>query len=388
MNYYRYRQACDDDRSPRTALSTASAACCDTAAASEPRCSCRSGCAGPQGPRGIQGVPGPAGPAGPQGVPGIQGPIGPRGEQGRQGIPGPQGVQGNAGPQGPAGPAGPAGAAGPTGATGPAGPAGAAGPTGAAGPAGPAGATGPAGAADVIVVRSTTTAEPGTPAAVIDAGGSPIHVLDFIIPRGATGATGAAGAVGAQGIPGPTGPTGATGAAGSGGFAVIPFASQSAPVLTVSANGTPYNAALIGFSAAGAPVTPLEADGTIDLLAANNLQLAFSVPRSCTLSSVYATIGNRDALAIPVGTSLTPYIMVFRALSGQNVFSPIASSRTAAPSLSGTVEANTFAAAYSVPEVSLAAGDRLLIAGLMETAGSGCLAVAANLYFTGGISLL
>ena len=135
-------------------------------------------------------------------------------------------------------------------------------------------------------------------------------------------------------------------------------------------------------------MTPLEADGTIDLLAANNLQLAFSVPRSCTLSSVYATIGNRDALAIPVGTSLTPYIMVFRALSGQNVFSPIASSRTAAPSLSGTVEANTFAAAYSVPEVSLAAGDRLLIAGLMETAGSGCLAVPANLYFPGGIPLL
>ena len=127
-------------------------------------------------------------------------------------------------------------------------------------------------------------------------------------------------------------------------------------------------------------MTPLEADGTIDLLAANNLQLAFSVPRSCTLSSVYATIGNRDALAIPVGTSLTPYIMVFRALSGQNVFSPIASSRTAAPSLSGTVEANTFAAAYSVPEVSLAAGDRLLIAGLMETAGSGCLAVAPYFY--------
>ena len=51
-----------------------------------------------------------------------------------------------------------------------------------------------------------------------------MHILDFVIPRGATGATGATGAVGptgptgatgATGAVGPTGPTGATGATGA-----------------------------------------------------------------------------------------------------------------------------------------------------------------------------
>lgn len=112
---------------------------------------------------------------------------------------------------------------------GPQGPAGPQGPQGVPGPQGPAGATGPAGAAgtaETITVRSTNTGEPGSAAAVVDVTGSPNHVLDFTIPRGATGAQGPEGPQGPQGpqglqglqgpqgVPGPQGPTGATGPAG------------------------------------------------------------------------------------------------------------------------------------------------------------------------------
>ena len=89
------------------------------------------------------------------------------------------------------------------------GPAGEAGATGATGATGSQGSTGATGTSETITIRSTTTADPGTPAQVHDSGG-PNHVLDFVIPRGYTGATGPTGPTG-PGV-GDTGPTGATGA--------------------------------------------------------------------------------------------------------------------------------------------------------------------------------
>ena len=87
---------------------------------------------GPQGPQGIQGVPGPTGATGAQGVPG------PTGATGPQGVPGPTGATGAQGVPGPTGATGPQGVPGPTGATGPQG---GPGPTGPPGPAGAGGAT-------------------------------------------------------------------------------------------------------------------------------------------------------------------------------------------------------------------------------------------------------
>lgn len=79
---------------------------------------------------------------------------------------------------------------GPRGFRGPAGEAGATSATGATGNTGLTGATGATGLSETITIRSTTTADPGTPAQVHDSGG-PNHVLDFVIPRGDTGVTGA-----------------------------------------------------------------------------------------------------------------------------------------------------------------------------------------------------
>lgn len=75
------------------------------------------------------------------------------------------------------------------------------------------------GTADTIAIGTTTTGEPGTDATVTDTTGSPNHVLEFVIPRGADGndgAIGPTGPTGATGITGATGPTGPTGAAGYG----------------------------------------------------------------------------------------------------------------------------------------------------------------------------
>ena len=96
--------------------------------------------------------------------------------------------------------------------------AGANGATGATGATGTAGATGPTGAAATIVVGTTDTGEPETPALVTNSGTPEAAVLNFVIPRGATGATGAtgpAGAIGATGATGATGPAGAIGATGA-----------------------------------------------------------------------------------------------------------------------------------------------------------------------------
>ena len=121
---------------------------------------------GPAAPKSGPVSRGPQGPAAPS-LRGPQGPVGPKGYTGPRGERGPAGAQGEPGPRGPQGPAGPKGDTGPRGERGP------------AGPAGPA-------QADSITIGRTITGEPGSLAAVIDRTGGPHHLLDFVIPCGAS----------------------------------------------------------------------------------------------------------------------------------------------------------------------------------------------------------
>ncbi len=146
----------------------------------------------PRGATGATGATGAQGPQGPQGSAGPQGPQGPQGYVGAQGPQGPQGPQGYIGPQGPQGYPGEQG------------------PQGAQGIPGPIGPQGPTGTADTITVRQTLTSDPGSAAEVREISGSPNHIFDFVIPRGATGPQGATGATGPQGATGATGPQGTT----------------------------------------------------------------------------------------------------------------------------------------------------------------------------------
>ncbi len=143
---------------------------------------------GERGPAGAQGEPGPRGPQGPAGPKGDTGPRGERGPAGAQGEPGPWGPQGPTGPKGDTGPRGERGPAGAQGEPGPRGPQGPTGPKGDTGPRGERGPAGPAGPAqaDSITIGRTITGEPGSLAAVIDRTGGPHHLLDFVIPCGAS----------------------------------------------------------------------------------------------------------------------------------------------------------------------------------------------------------
>lgn len=121
-----------------------------------------------------------------------------RGETGPQGEPGPQGEQGEPGPKGETGEQGPQGL---QGEPGPKGETGEPGPQGIPGEQGPKGETG---TAATVTVGAVTTGEPGTDAAVTNAGTSAAAVLNFTIPRGEKGETGATGATGEKGADGYT----------------------------------------------------------------------------------------------------------------------------------------------------------------------------------------
>jgi len=198
------------------------------------------GAQGPIGPQGIQG------PTGARGLQGVQGLTGPTGVQGVQGIQGPKGDKGNTGDSGKSfeitntvdgvgslptpsinyvGQAyavgityprdiyiceydddssayvwqnegqleGPIGPQGPTGSQGPTGPQGI---QGIQGPTGSQGIQGEQGDAATVAAGTVTTGDPGTPAAVVNAGDSHAAIFNFTIPQGAQGAQGI------QGIPG------------------------------------------------------------------------------------------------------------------------------------------------------------------------------------------
>jgi hypothetical protein len=179
---------------------------------------------GLQGPKGETGDVGPVGPAG------IAGPVGPVGPAGPVGATGPQGIPGVEGPQGPIGPVGPEGAGVQlkgsvatvgdlpmsgnvigdsyivdasgdlyvwTGAAwdnvgkivGPAGPQGIQGQTGPQGAVGPSGPQGNQGESATIAVGTTTTIDPGLPAAVVNVGTASDAIFNFSIPKGEKGDT-------------------------------------------------------------------------------------------------------------------------------------------------------------------------------------------------------
>ncbi|MZQ87245.1 hypothetical protein GQF01_34530 [Paenibacillus sp. 5J-6] len=239
------------------------------------------------------GATGPAGPTGPTGGPAV-GPTGPTGAQGIAGATGATGLTGatGAGATGATGDIGPTGATGSIGVTGPTG----AGATGATGVAGPTGATG---------------------------------------SIGVTGPTGA-GVTGATGV---AGPTGATGLDGSG--PIIPFASGLPASLTTILGGAVGTASLVGFGNMAPGVSIL--GGIIDLTGAGGtlLNLAFSMPRAGTITSIAAYFSTTAALLL-TGTTVTITAQLFSSATPSNNFTAIPGAVvTLAPALTGLLPIGT-----------------------------------------------
>lgn len=303
------------------------------------------GPAGPAGSQGLQGLPGDPGSQGPTGPMGPTGPVGPQGVQGDagpQGVAGPagpQGLQGDPGPQGPTGPIGPMGPIGPQGVQGDAGPQGLQGDPGPQGPAGPMGPTGPIGPQGVQGV-----AGPEGPQGL----------------QGETGDPGIQGPEGEIGPQGPAGPTGPQGMAAAG--AIIPFASGAPVTLTTLAGGLSGTAALLGFGNSASGISNL--GSIIDLTAGGNINMAFSVPRTGTVTSLSGFFSTTVAQSL-IGTSLTVTAQLYRAdiSLGGNQFTPIPGAMVTFDSpYTGIVPiGETRAGTATGLNVPVAAGDRLLL---------------------------
>lgn len=195
------------------------------------------------------------------------------------------------------------------------------GATGVMGPTGNTGATGQTGAtglSETITVRNTTTGEPGTNAQVQDITGGPNHVLDFIIPRGATGpegpvgAEGPAGATGEMGATGPEGPAGATGPTGATG-ATGPQGQPGTTTSGLTAYGGLYQAStqLVFFTAVGSyvqvrlntampsyRVTP-NSDNTITIQESGDYEISYNVLLSTSQAADAAIAVRNNGVIIP-----------------------------------------------------------------------------------------
>jgi BclB C-terminal domain-containing protein len=145
-------------------------------------------------------------------------------------------------------------------------------------------------------------------------------------PAGPVGPVGPAGAQGIQGIQGLVGPAGATGATGLPGTtgSIIPYAS-GIPVILVSALGLVSTVSLVGFGIALPGVSLIS--GTIDLTSLANIALlgpnmAFSVPRDGTITSISATFSNTVSITLTGAATVTAQLYSNTDLTN-NVFSPV-----------------------------------------------------------------
>lgn len=201
--------------------------------------------------------------------------------------------------------------------------AGANGATGATGATGTAGATGPTGAAATVVVGTTDTGEPETPALVTNSGTPEAAVLNFVIPRGATGATGATGPAGAIGATGPAGAsvTGATGATGAIGATGPTGATGATGVADLNAYGGLYNATpqTLNLTLGGTTQLPIAATmplKNVSYAPANSITVsATGVYEINYYTNVSAALGTTVTLAVRRNGTAIPQATLSRVLA-------------------------------------------------------------------------
>jgi len=306
--------------------------------------------------QGLPGVPGATGVAGPAGPQGVAGPIGPVGPQGLQGDPGIQGIQGDPGLPGPVGPIGPQGLQGDPGLPGDPGIQGPQGDPGPEGPQGPAGPAGPRGGLDNLVVFDVGEASTYAIGQPVSYNGS-TYTVTGAAPTGVPGTSPDYALVAAKGDTGAAGPAGI-----SGGGAIIPFASGMPVTMTTVLGGLTGTSAALGFGNSASGITG--AGGMIDLTGAGgtNLNMAFSVPRDGTITSLSAFFSTTLAQSL-VGSTVTVTAQLYQSTTPDNTFTPVPGAVvTLAPAFTGVLAigaiANGRTTGLSIP---VTAGSRLLL---------------------------
>ncbi|MBP1995590.1 exosporium glycoprotein BclB-related protein [Paenibacillus eucommiae] len=173
---------------------------------------------------------------------------------------------------------------------------------------------------------------------------------------------------GPQGPRGPRGRRGREGDAGPG--AIIPYASGLPITMTTIGGGVVGTTGLIGFGSSATNIAL--AGGVIDLTGAGGtlLNMAFSVPRDGTITSISGFFSATVALAIAT-TTITITAQLFTETT-TNIFRPIPeASVTLAPPIPGPIAsgASSRGTNYGL-DISVSEGDRLLMVFSATAAGT------------------
>jgi BclB C-terminal domain-containing protein len=146
--------------------------------------------------------------------------------------------------------------------------------------------------------------------------------------------------------------------AAAGGGAIIPYASGTPAVMTTILGGLVGTTSVVGFGINTPGVSLV--GGLIDATSLTNM--AFSVPRDGTISSIAGFFSNTVALAL-VGTTVTVQAQLYSAPAGSNSFAPVpGASVTLAPSLTGLVSIGSTSSGQTTGlSIPVTAGTRLLL---------------------------
>ncbi|KAA0992735.1 exosporium glycoprotein BclB-related protein [Dyadobacter aurulentus] len=141
------------------------------------------------------------------------------------------------------------------------------------------------------------------------------------------------------------------------GGTIIPFASGTPAVITTLGNGLAGTSTALGF---GNSVTGVNVSGgLVDATMLNNV--AFSVPRNGTITSLYAFFSNSLALAL-LGTDINLRAELYVAQPGSNSFTPIGPSAALSPSFSGIISIGSIAEGnLSGLNIPVTAGQRIML---------------------------
>ena len=241
------------------------------------------------------------------------------------------------------------------------------GPTGPQGPAG--GATGATGATGIATVLTYNAADAPTyqPGQLIDSGGQ-LYMVNTANPTGtpgtspdytpiSTGGTGPTGATGPSGGPtGATGVTGVTGATGTAPATIIPYASGTVPVtLNIAPLGVAGTGAYLGF---GSQMPGVNAFGGAISLTTGTM--AFTAPRSGTITSLSANFTTDPSLAVALGTSFVQ-AQIYIAPAGTTTFNPVGTILTLSPGITVGSLGGSLLSGSQVENIPVNQGDQILL---------------------------
>lgn len=174
-------------------------------------------------------------------------------------------------------------------------------------------------------------------------------------------------------------------AASAGGGAIIPYASGAPAVMTTVLGGLLNTGTVLGFGSSATGVAAF--GGLIDGTALTNM--AFTVPRAGTISSISGTFSTTVGLAL-VGSTVTVRGQLYQAFPGSNTFIAVPGATVdMSPPLSGIISIGTISSGttnLAIP-FPVGAGTRLLLVFSASVTSGLDLATVVTGYVSAGVGI-